>query len=88
MNNPAAALFVGVFPTGLVYADRRCTVLGDYRRCAFLPFWSLELQVEPMCPLDLLPLIRSDALALRAKAGQQYQTTTCGQFVVLGGGLQ
>lgn len=78
-------LVAGVFPTGIGYADRKTEQDGDYRKLAFLPFSSLVLEwkAEKMA-VGLRELIEQDAKAVIARRGENYQTSTTGQFVVLG----
>lgn len=78
-------LFIGVFPTGLSYADRTKERDGDYKRLAFLSFHTLELEVERDCPADLRARIEADALKLQNRRGEQFQVSTCNQTVRLGG---
>ena len=77
-------LFVGVFPGGLVYADRWAEQHGDYKRLAFLPYATLALQVEPDCPPDLRTEIETAAATIIAQRGQPFQVSACGQTVILG----
>lgn len=80
-------LFSGVFPEGIVYADRQREVGGDYKRLAFLSFRTLELEVEKDCPDDLGARIKKAAADLQARKGQPFQVSTSGQHVTLGYGL-
>lgn len=77
-------LFIGVYPCGLVYADRSRERHGDYVRLGFLPYASLNLMLEPDCPADLAALIRADAQAMRARTGERFPISSSGQSVVLG----
>ncbi len=80
------ALFIGVYPTGIVYADRTRERHGDYLRLAFLPYRTLELEWEPkvrMSP-ELRDLIVDDAERLRARRGEDYPVSSSGQAVKLG----
>jgi len=79
------ALFIGCFPTGLSYADKRREVDGDYMKVAFLPFSTLELVVYRK-ESDLLSRIQADAERVAARRGEQYQVTSTGQTITLGGG--
>lgn len=79
-------IFSGVYPCGIVYADRSRESSGDYKRLGFLSYASLNLELERDCPADLAADIRGDAATLQAKRGQQFQVSTCGQTVLLGGG--
>lgn len=78
-------LFAGIFPCGIVYADRKREKGGDYARCAFLPFSSLELQIERDCPKELRDEIIKDAAAIQARKGERFAISSCGQSVILGG---
>ena len=77
-------LFIGVYPTGLVYADRAVEVHGDYKRLAFLPYRELVLKVEPDCPAELRAMIEADAATVIARRGERFDTSACGQHVTLG----
>ena len=77
-------LFVGVMPTGIVYADRSREVDGDYTRCAFLPYTTLALEVAPKCPKDMLRLIEAHAATIIAKRGEKFPISASNQTVVLG----
>lgn len=83
-STPAERLFIGNFPEGLVYADRSREEHGDYKRCAFLGFKDLELDLEPDCPEDLKELILKDAASMQARKGKWYQTSSSGQGITLG----
>lgn len=78
-------LFSGVYPCGIVYADRQREKGGDYARCAFLPFSSLVLQIERDCPAALREQIVKDAAAIQARKGERFNISSSGQSVVLGG---
>lgn len=78
-------LFAGVYPCGIVYADRFVEEHGDYKRLAFLSYRTLELQWDAKSvPVDLRLQIEADAATIQAQRGQQYQISTCGQTVMLG----
>ena len=77
-------LFIGVYPAGLVYADRLREVGGDYARLAFLPYDTLDLQVSADCPAELRQAVIAHADRMRAKRGEAFQVSTCGQTVILG----
>lgn len=80
-------LFIGLYPAGVVYADRTKEKDGDYARCAFLPYDDLALKIEPDCAAELRPLIEHDASEMQAKRGQEYQVSSSGQTVLLGSAL-
>lgn len=82
--SPEDRLFVGVFPTGISYADRAREVAGDYRRLAFLPFGTLVLEWEKGVPAELRKIIEVGARAIRARRGEQFQVSSSGQAVTLG----
>jgi hypothetical protein len=77
-------VFVGIFPTGVSYADRKRQVAGDYARLAFLSFDTLELTFQPDCPQQLRQEIIDDAATIQARKGEQFETSACGQTVLLG----
>jgi len=78
-------LFIGTYPTGILYADRRRERHGDYLRLAFLPFRTLELEWEKVpIPLALREEIARHARSLQARRGEHYEVTTSGQTVLLG----
>lgn len=80
-------IFSGVFPAGIVYADRTRQKGGDYARLAFLPFDTLELEFATDCPPELQRVIEVDAAKIQSRAGQEFQVSTVGQTVLLGSGL-
>lgn len=86
MKPSESRLFVGVYPAGIVYADRKREKHGDYARCAFLDYATLTLEVEKDCPAKLREEITLDAAKIQARRGQEFQVSTCGQTVLLGGG--
>ncbi|MBZ0158418.1 MAG: hypothetical protein K8I29_19645 [Alphaproteobacteria bacterium] len=81
-------LFIGKFPAGLVYADREREEHGDYKRLAFLPYDTLELEIYPGCPVELRERIIKDASTLLARAGEHYPVSTSGQTVLLGSKME
>jgi hypothetical protein len=78
-------IFAGVYPCGIVYADRKKEVAGDYKRLAFLDYATLTLDVEKDAPADLVSEIRVDAALIQARRGEQFQISSCNQTVTLGG---
>ena len=78
-------LFIGVYPCGIVYADRTREANGDYKKLALLCYKSLALEVAVDCPADLRAEIESNARQIMRRAGEQFQISTCGQTVTLGG---
>ncbi len=85
MARTNARLFMGVYPTGIVYADKSREKDGDYARCAFLSFSTLELQWEKDCPGDLRAEIERDAARIQSMRGQPYPIDASGHTVILGG---
>jgi hypothetical protein len=91
MANPAYSspasdrLFIGVYPAGLVYADRHREEHGDYRRVAFLPYKSLVLEPAKGANRELLGQAIDHAQTIIARRGERFQVSSCGQCVVLGG---
>ena len=77
-------LFIGVYSCGICYADRKREKNGDYARLAFLPYDSLQLAIEPDCPVELRSLIEADAAQIQARSGELFQVSSSGQTVVLG----
>jgi hypothetical protein len=81
-------LFIGCYPTGIVYADRTQEKHGDYKRVAFLSYETLHLiWRDTNIPLDLRAAIVAHALTIQARRGQQFETSSCGQTVTLGQGV-
>jgi len=78
-------LFIGVFPGGFSYADRKREKHGDYAQCAFLDFATLTLKIEKDCPKVLRAEIEKHAAGIQARRGEDYIVSTCGQTVKLGG---
>jgi hypothetical protein len=77
-------LFIGVFPAGISYADRTKEEDGDYKKIAFLPYRSLELEIHAPRS-ELLPQIKEHAATIQARRGELFEVSTCGQTVKLGG---
>ena len=77
-------LFAGVYPAGVVYADRAREVKGDYARCGFLSFETLDLKLAKDCPPELRGPIEADAQKLIARRGERFEISTSGQSVILG----
>jgi hypothetical protein len=80
----ADQVFIGVYPCGLVYADRCHLLAGDYKRLAFLPYKELTLDLEKDCPPELIPHIQAHAATIIAQRGQEFQISTSGQTIILG----
>jgi hypothetical protein len=79
-------LFVGVFPAGLSYADRKRSKHGDYAPVAFLDFATLTLRVEADAASELIAEARAHAATIVARKGQAFSIDSCGHTVVLGRG--
>jgi hypothetical protein len=77
-------LFIGVYPCGLVYADRGREVAGDYARLAFLPYRTLAVEWAGDCPEAFKPAIRASVADMQARRGQPFEVSTSGQNVTLG----
>ena len=80
-------IFVGLYPAGIVYADRQQEVNRDYKRLAFLPYGTLELQLKDDCPDHLARDIASHAASIQMRRGLHLQTSQCGSSVLLGESL-
>lgn len=78
-------LFSGCYPCGIVYADRHREKHGDYARLAFLPYSTLELEIEADCPAELRVRIEADAAHIQSRRGERFQVSSSGQTVMLGG---
>lgn len=77
-------IFAYIAATGVVYTDRRTIVDGDYKRLGFLPFRTLEPDLEDDCPETLATTIRGRMARIQARRGETYQVSTAGQTVTLG----
>ena len=77
------ALFIGIFPGGIVYCDRTKEEHGDYKKIAFLPYGSLKLEVYAP-ESKLVPAIQAHAAEIQARRGQEFAISQCGQTVLLG----
>jgi hypothetical protein len=76
-------LFIGVYPAGLVYADRGREEHGDYARLAFLSYRTLTLDFSPGSEA-FRAVIEAHAAKVQAKRGERFEVSTCGQSVLLG----
>lgn len=74
-------LFIGAFPCGIVYADRR----RNYETVAFLPYATLEIEWSAACAAYLRAQIEAHAATLVCRRGEQFEISTTGQTVTLGG---
>lgn len=82
--DPEGRLFIGLYPAGVVYADTKVEVAGDYKRLAFLSYGHLKLEIEPGVPPELERQILKSAKKIQSLNGQQYQISTCNQTALLG----
>jgi hypothetical protein len=78
-------LFIGVYPAGIVYADRTRECGGDYQRLAFLAYDTLHLSIRSSCPEALRPEIEAHAATIQARRGEIFEVSTAGQTIRLGG---
>lgn len=76
--------FIGIFPGGIVYADRQHEQYGDYKHVAFLSYDTLCLDVKKNCPRELLAEVKAHAAILQSRCGELFRIFTCGQAVRLG----
>lgn len=74
-------IFAGIFPGGISYADRKREVNGDYKRLAFLPYDTLELEIAKDCPKALAAEIRQDAA--QYKAGDELSLSSSQNLTVV-----
>ena len=77
-------IFIGVYPAGIVFADRKHEVNGDYKDLAFLPYDTLILDIRNDCPAELVEEIKTTAAIYQARRGKQFRISSCGQTVTLG----
>ena len=64
-------LFCGIYPGGIVYADRAIEEDHDYKRVAFLAYDDLALRIDdPNSPL--LGQVKQDALYFQTRRGQRF----------------
>lgn len=81
-------LFIGVFPTGISYADRGRAKDGDYLPLAFLPYKSLEVEWRQRVkmPPELREEIEADVLRMQLRRGEMFKLSSHGgPSVKLGG---
>ena len=77
-------LFIGLYPAGIVYADRKIEEHGDYRRVGFLPYDTLVFQPHKVTDEGLLAEAMQHATTIQARRGEKFQISTVGQDVILG----
>lgn len=79
------AILIGGYSEGIVYADKRVEEDGDYKRLAFLPYDTLELEFRgECCSKETKEFIRRKAEEIIKRRGERYEITTSGQWVILG----
>lgn len=78
---PNIRVFSGMYPCGIVYADRFVEEHGDYKRLAFLPYNGMVLQIEKDCPPELEKYIRNSIKQYEGKT--ELQTSSSGQMTKL-----
>jgi hypothetical protein len=79
------ALFCGNYPTGIFYADKRREVNGDYMTIGRIFYSDLSWKISDNCPADIRSLVQADIDRILSMKGQEYQVSSCGQTVTLGG---
>lgn len=84
INPFPSPLFVGVFPAGISFADRRVEVRGDYKAVAFLSYATLKLEIKKGCNPDLIEEITAKAKEIQDRRGERYPVDGCGHTVLLG----
>lgn len=78
-------LFIGIYPGGIVYADKQREKNGDYLRLAFLSYCTLVIQWDKNeMPPELRAQILADVERMQAMRGQPFKISACGQSVILG----
>lgn len=77
-------IFVGIFSTGIGYADRKREEHGDWKRLAMLFYSDLRAEIAPDCPPDLRAQILAHMAPIQARRGEQFQISTAGQTITLG----
>lgn len=74
-------IFTGIYPCGIVYADRHTEVRGDFKRLAFLPFHGMRLELAADCPPDLAEQIQTSVKKYEGRT--KIQTSQCNQWAQL-----
>lgn len=77
-------LFIGVYSTGLSFADKGTEEGGDYRKLAFMPYRTLNVEFYGTCDQDIKKDILDVVATMQRRKGRFYETSTCGQGVILG----
>ena len=77
-------LFVGVYPGGVVYADRAVEAHGDYKDVAVLPYGSLAFEVRD-ARSPLLAEACAHAATIQARRGELFALSACGEADVAAG---
>ena len=76
-------LFIGVYPCGLVYADRFVEENGDYKKIAFLSYRTLEVEYFGKCPDDLKDRIERSVSKMLENKGKPFHISQS-QTIILG----
>ena len=76
-------LFVGIHAAAIAYCDRYTEEDSDYKRLATLPYGTLKLDIRADCPEELADVIRTWAVQVQARRGEQFQIAS-NQSVELG----
>jgi hypothetical protein len=76
-------LFIGLYPAGIVYADKSHTAGGDYKQVAFLPYRTLTLEIRD-AESPLLESAKAHAAGIQAQRGKPLTVSACGQSALLG----
>jgi hypothetical protein len=70
-------LFIGMYPTGVAYADRSREIAGDYVRLAFMLYSNLKVVTNRDCPPDLRESILESVKSFKDRQGES---------ILIGGG--
>jgi hypothetical protein len=71
MKKEGQRIFIGCYPTGLVYSDRWVEKDGDYKRLAYLNYGTLKLEIQKDCPGKLADEIIAHSKTM--KRGESFQ---------------
>lgn len=79
-------LFIGVYPGGIVYADKNSYSQGDYKQIAFLPYDTLVPKYRKVrIPPALRRRVEEHIRSMQARRGERYPLDSSGSnFVILG----
>jgi hypothetical protein len=84
LSRPQDRLFIGYYPTGIVYADIGREEHGDYKRVAFLSYKTLIFEPAIGANKLLIEEAKSHAALIQARKGEPMTVTSSGQTVLLG----